>query len=114
LSGPQGELQAGQIQLFLSRETMRAERVDARTDVTIRLDTRVATGDHLAYDAADERYVITGRATVPVRIVDACRTTTGRTVTFFKASDRIIVDGNEEVRTESSRDGAPCPQATTP
>ena len=46
-------------------------------------------------------------ATVPVKIVEECRETIGRTVVFFKSADRIIVDGNEEVRTQSSRSG-PC------
>ena len=34
--------------------------------------------------------------------------TSGRTVTFFKSTERIIVDGEEEVRTQSKR-GGPCP-----
>ena len=79
--------------------------------MNVRLDKRVATGDRLTYNADAERYVMTGIATVPVRIIEECRETTGRTVTFFKSADRIIVDGNEEVRTQSSRSG-PCPQPT--
>jgi hypothetical protein len=51
---------------------------------------------------------MTGIATVPVKIVEECRETIGRTVVFFKSADRIIVDGNEEVRTQSSRSGGPC------
>jgi lipopolysaccharide export system protein LptA len=108
LNGPQGDVQASRIEIVLAKTGSRAERLEAYTDVEVRLDTRVATGDRLTYHADDEQYDLTGIATVPVRVVEACRETIGRTMTFFKASDRIIVDGNEEVRTQASR-GGPCP-----
>ena len=112
LSGVQGDLRARLINVMLAKDASRLERLDAQTEVTVRLDKRIATGDRLAYYPADERYVITGIPTMPVRIVEECRETSGRTVTFFKSAERIIVDGNEEVRTLSSRSG-PCPQPTT-
>jgi lipopolysaccharide export system protein LptA len=111
VSGPQGDLRARRIELVLANTESRLERLEAYKEVNARLDSRVATGDRLTYHAAEERYVMTGIATVPVRIVEECRETRGRTVTFFKSADRIIVDGNEEVRTQSSRSG-PCPQPT--
>lgn len=113
VSGPQGDLRAKRIDLLLSRTASHLETLEAYTEVNVRLDKRVATGDRLTYNAEAERYVMTGIATVPVRIIEECRETTGRTVTFFKSADRIIVDGNEEVRTQSSRSG-PCTQPTTP
>jgi hypothetical protein len=108
LSGPQGDLRALRIEVILAKTASRAERLEAYTAVNVRLDSRVATGDRLTYFAEDERYVMTGVATVPVNIVEECRETSGRTVTFFKSAERIIVDGNEEVRTQSKR-GGPCP-----
>jgi len=95
---------------LLAKDASRAERLEAYGDVRARIDTRVATGDRLTYHASDERYVMTGIATVPVKIVDECRETSGRTVTFFKSGERIIVDGNEEARTQSRRGVGPCPQ----
>jgi len=59
----------------------------------------------LTYFAADERYVMTG---LPVKIEEECRETTGRTLTFFKSADRIIVDGNERKRTEVKGGATPC------
>jgi lipopolysaccharide export system protein LptA len=109
LSGPQGDLRARRIEVQLARTEARIERLEAFTEVTIRLDRRLATGDRLTHHADEERYVMTGIATVPVKIVEECRETIGRTVVFFKSADRIIVDGNEEVRTQSSRGGGPCP-----
>ena len=39
-------------------------------------------------------------------IVDECgRETTGKTLTFFKATDRIVVDGNEQIRTQTKGGG---------
>jgi LPS export ABC transporter protein LptC len=108
LSGSQGDVTAGRIELVLAKAGSQLDRLEAYTAVNIRVDTRVGTGDRLTYFAEDGRYVITGIATVPVKIVEECRQTTGRTVTFFKSTERIIVDGNEEVRTQSQR-GGPCP-----
>ena len=108
LSGPQGDLRAVRIEVILAKDASRVERLEAYTNVNVRLDTRVATGDRMTHFAEDERYVMTGIATVPVKIIEECRETSGRTVTFFKSTERIIVDGNEEVRTQSKR-GGPCP-----
>jgi LPS export ABC transporter protein LptC len=113
LSGPQGDLRASRIEVILAKTASRAERLEAYTEVNVRLDTRVATADRLTYFAEDERYVMTGIATVPVKIVEECREISGRTVTFFKSAERIIVDGNEEVRTQSKR-GGPCPAPPAP
>jgi hypothetical protein len=54
----------------------------------------------------DEKYVLEG---TPVRFLEGCRETTGRTLTFFKGSDRISIDGNEEQRTQS-KGGSKCPE----
>jgi len=108
LSGSQGDVTASRIELVLAKTGSQLERLEAHTAVNVRLDTRVATGDRLTYFTEDERYVMTGIATVPVTIVEECRETSGRTVTFFKSTERIIVDGDEVVRTQSKR-GGPCP-----
>jgi len=45
--------------------------------------------------------------------VDAeCQETSGKTLTFWKASDRVLVDGNNEVRTQTKGGGkcVPPPQ----
>jgi lipopolysaccharide export system protein LptA len=69
--------------------------------VTLKLDSRTATGSRLTYFAPDERYVMTGTGRSPVRIVENCRETTGSTLTFYKSADRITMDGNEAARTQS-------------
>jgi hypothetical protein len=48
---------------------------------------------------------------VPVNVVEACRATTGKTLIFYRSTDRILVDGNEEIRTQTKSDG-PCLPST--
>ena len=107
LSGPQGDLRADRIEVVLAQGASRVERLEAYTNVNARVDTRIATGGRLTYYADDERYVLVGASPVPVKVVDTCRETSGKTLTFFKTADRIIVDGNEEIRTQT-KSGGPC------
>jgi lipopolysaccharide export system protein LptA len=65
-----------------------------------------ATGDRLTYFAEGERYVMTGSAVAPVCVVDPNRASTGKTLEFYRASDKVIVDGNEETRTQTKSGGA--------
>jgi lipopolysaccharide export system protein LptA len=109
VSGPQGDLKADRIVVVLAKEESRMLRLEAYTDVTLRIDQRVATGSRMTYHADDERYVMSGTGTTRVTVVEGCRETSGRTLTFFKSTDRIIVDGNEEIRTRTTG-GGPCPQ----
>jgi lipopolysaccharide export system protein LptA len=107
LSGPQGDLRADRLEVILAQAGNRVDRLEAYTNVYARVDVRVATGGRLTYYAEDERYVLVGASPVPVKVIDNCRETMGKTLTFFKTADRIIVDGNEEIRTQTKR-GGPC------
>jgi lipopolysaccharide transport protein LptA len=101
LSGPQGDMTAGKIELYLKASGDELDRLEAYDEVTLREQSRrKTTGARLTYFSADERYLVTG---TPVTIVDECgRETTGRTLTFFRTTDRIVVDGNEQIRTQTS------------
>ncbi|MGE0446779.1 MAG: hypothetical protein AB7P99_16255, partial [Vicinamibacterales bacterium] len=77
--------------------------------VALALEGRQAAGGRLTYFADDERYVMTSTGTDPVTVVEQCRQISGRTLIFFKATDRIIVDGNEEIRTQTTT-GNTCAQ----
>jgi hypothetical protein len=65
----------------------------------------------LIYAARDERYELTGTAARPVSVVESCRATTGKTLIFYRSTDRILVDGNEEIRTQT-KSGGSCAPAT--
>jgi lipopolysaccharide export system protein LptA len=108
LIGSQGDVRADRIEITLGEDKQGADTLEAYTNVSVRVDTRVATGARLTFFSEDERYLLAGAPNVGVTVVDQCRVTTGKTLTFFKSTDRIIVDGNEEIRTQTKR-GGPCP-----
>jgi lipopolysaccharide export system protein LptA len=110
LGGPQGDLRAERIEIVLEKEGNKVERLEGYTRVTLKLETRTAVGARLTYYASDERYVMSATGATPVTISDpqtsatgvvSCRETTGRTLTFYKSTDRIVVDGNDQKRTET-------------
>ncbi|MGE3886884.1 MAG: LptA/OstA family protein [Vicinamibacterales bacterium] len=108
-NGEQGDLHADHIELLLASGENRLDRLDARGSVQVTLDKRSASGAALTYRPADQRYEITG---APGRFIDECNESAGRTLTFFRSSDRVIIDGNEEVRTETR--GGKCAAARPP
>jgi hypothetical protein len=110
LDGEQGNLSAAKLDLQLARAENALEKLEASGAVTAIVDKRTVTGTRLTYSPADDKYVVNG---APVKMIDAeCQETSGKTLTFFKASDRVLVDGNNEVRTQT-KGGGKCP-ATPP
>ena len=107
IDGPQGDLRAVKIELHLVQGGGALEKVEAYDQVSLKSDARTAKGQRLTYFAADEKYLMTGS---PVSIVEECRETTGKTLTFYRSVDRVLVDGIEERRTETLEGGA-CGQA---
>ncbi|MDO8677602.1 MAG: LPS export ABC transporter periplasmic protein LptC [Acidobacteriota bacterium] len=108
LAGSQSDLHADTLDLFLAAGENTLERLEATGAVTATVDKRTVTGTKLSHVPADDKYVVLG---APVRMIDAdCQETTGRTLTFFKSSDRVIVDGNQEIRTQA-KSGGKCPSA---
>jgi lipopolysaccharide export system protein LptA len=114
LSGAQGDLRADRIEVILAGAGGHISRLEAYTNVSLKLDTRTAVGERLTYFADEERYLMSGAGTKSVKVVESCQETTGRTLTFFKSTDRIIVDGNEEIRTQTKNGVSPACTATPP
>jgi lipopolysaccharide export system protein LptA len=112
LNGGQGDLTAESIDLYLKssgNELERAEASDSTNALVLREQGRRTTGSAMIYTSADDRYEIKG---APVSLTDQCgRVTSGRTLTFRKATDTIEVDGYQRVRTQT-RNGDKC-QVTT-
>jgi lipopolysaccharide transport protein LptA len=99
LTGPEGDVTANKIELYLKPSGDELERVEAYENVTLHSESSKTTGMRLTYFDADGRYLVNG---TPVLTVDQCgRETTGHTLTFYKATDRITVDGNEQIRTQT-------------
>ena len=107
LDGDQGNLRAATIEMKLAKDENTLDGLEADGAVTALVDKRTVTGTHLSYEPGDDKYVVVG---VPVKMLDAdCQETSGQTLTFWKASDRVLVDGNNEVRTQT-KGGGKCPQ----
>jgi lipopolysaccharide export system protein LptA len=97
VSGSQGDLRAVKIELYLSASSSELDRVEAYTTVTMRDASRSAFGDRLTFVSADGRYLMVGS---PVKIEADCKETTGRTLTFYKSTNNIIVEPSDEFRTQ--------------
>jgi lipopolysaccharide export system protein LptA len=95
-SGPQGDLHADRIEMYLKASGNELDRVEAYTNVTTQDGSRFATGDRLTYFAADGTYLMLGS---PGKVCADLRETTGWRLGFSRDSNTITVDGNEENRT---------------
>ncbi|HEY7058394.1 MAG TPA: LptA/OstA family protein, partial [Vicinamibacterales bacterium] len=95
MNGPDGDLTADRIELYLSESGGELERAEADGNVVSREPTRRAYGDHLTYIAAKDDYTMVGK---PVKVFDDappdCKVTYGTTLTFHKAVDTISATGN--------------------
>jgi lipopolysaccharide export system protein LptA len=104
LNGAQGNLRANRIELTLLDKSNDLQQMQAQGNVEVILDDRTATGETLVYHPTDERYVLNG---TPVRMRRECQESAGRTLTFFRASERVVVDGNES---RAQTTGGKCPE----
>jgi lipopolysaccharide export system protein LptA len=92
--GPQGDVTAETIDLYLKPKENELERAEADKKVTVKEGLRTAQGDHLTYTAADETYVMNGNPLhVDRRAPGECTRTMGVTLRFRRGDDTIIVDG---------------------
>jgi LPS export ABC transporter protein LptC len=99
LSGPEGDMTAPRIELFLKPSGDELDRAEAYENVTLRESGRRTTGTRMTYFAETEQYKVWGS---PVRVVDECGgDTVGTTLTFDKTHDTIVLDGKKQFRTES-------------
>jgi LPS export ABC transporter protein LptC len=110
LSGPQGDLTAGRIAVQLDEDGGVAA-LDAEAGVQLLLDTRTATGRALTHETATGAYVLEGALGRPATLTDGCRRTEGQTLTFMSTGDRVVVDGNEALRTRTAGMGCTEPLA---
>jgi lipopolysaccharide export system protein LptA len=103
LSGPQGDMTADRIELYLKPSGDEIDRAEAYGAMTLREQNRTTTGERLTYTTSNETYVITG---LPVTILDECgRPTEGQTLTFVQATDTVNIDGGTETRTRTKGGG---------
>jgi lipopolysaccharide export system protein LptA len=106
MSGPEGDMTAARIELYLKPSGDELERAEAYENLTLREQNRETKGSKMIYTTINETYVVTG---APVKIVDQCqRETIGKTLTFNKGADSIVVDGNAQIRTQTKGGNGKC------
>ncbi len=84
--------------VLLTKDGGTVDRLLAGEPVEVHQGVRKATGERGTYTPATETFVLTGERVV---LHDVDRRLEGRILTFEVGSDRIRVDGREEVRTEA-------------
>jgi lipopolysaccharide export system protein LptA len=96
MSGPDGDVTAEKIELFLAEQGGQLERAEADGNVVSRQEVRRAYGQHLTYLAKDESYTMTGS---PVKVYDDtppdCKVTEGAVATFQRTGSASSVRGSE-------------------
>jgi LPS export ABC transporter protein LptC/lipopolysaccharide transport protein LptA len=110
LVGPEGDMTATRIELFLKPSGDELDHAEAYADggdpLTLREQRRTTTGLRLTYTADNETYVVTG---LPATVVDECdRPTTGQKLTWVKSTDTITVNGSQQIRTQTRGGGDKC------
>lgn len=102
MSGPDGDVTADKIELYLAESGGELERAEAYGNVVSRQETRRAYGAHLTYLAAKDEYTMIG---APVEVYDDtapdCKLTRGTTLTFHQAIDTITASGNGVATTQT-------------
>jgi LPS export ABC transporter protein LptC/lipopolysaccharide transport protein LptA len=113
LVGPEGDMSAAKIELYLNTSGDDVDRAEAYTaappadKLTLREINRTTTGARMTYTAEKQTYVVTG---VPATVIDECgRETTGKTLTLVKSADTIVADGNQQIRTQTKGGSGKCP-----
>jgi lipopolysaccharide transport protein LptA len=109
--GQTGDLHATKIELYLADDGGTLERAEAYDQVNLKTDIRTSTGDRLTYFAADDRYFMRGK---PVVVIENCKQSTGKSCTFWRTTDRILMDGEELSRTLATNTNNTCVPGATP
>jgi len=109
VNGPQGDLRGVKIEMYLLEGASELERVEAYDNVNLKTDVRTATGARMTYLAKTEEYHMKGE---PVNVVEECRTTACKSLTFWRSTDRILCDGSDEKRTLAKSNEGPCGRAS--
>ena len=96
----QGSISSQTLTLFLSaaaKQQQKLERAVAEGGVRIEQNGRIGTAERGEYVARDGKFVLSGGK--PALFDGSGNTTTGRELTFFLASDTILVDSQKGPRT---------------
>jgi len=102
MKGPDGDVTADRIELYLSEQGGQLERAEADGNVVSKQENRRAYGKHLIYVAKDDIYTMVG---LPAKVYDDlapnCKYTEAATVTFKKAANTTSASGTGTISQKS-------------
>jgi lipopolysaccharide export system protein LptA len=94
MKGPDGDVTADKIELFLAEQGGQLERAEADGNVVSKQENRRAYGKHLTYVSKEDIYTMVG---LPAKVYDDvapnCKYTEAATVTFKKAANTTAASG---------------------
>lgn len=104
VTGPQGDVTAHKIELYLNDDGRTLNKAEAYDEVVARLEGgQRADGTRLTYYSVDDRYVMGGSPVKIVEIIEGgCRETVGRSLTFTRSTDTILIVGTEGNRSRTT------------
>jgi LPS export ABC transporter protein LptC len=106
LNGPQGDMVADKIELYLKPSGDEIDRAEAYDNVSLREQKRKTKGTRMTYTESNETYVVTG---VPMTLVDQCgNETVGHKMTFVEGTDTVTVDGGQNRTQTNTNSAAKC------
>jgi lipopolysaccharide transport protein LptA len=91
--GPEGDVTAERIVLFLKEKVNELERAEAYEKVTLKEGVRLVQGSKMVYTAADDRYVITGPPVLIVEEKPKCGEMRAQTAIYERSKNRMLADG---------------------
>ena len=107
MKGPDGDVTADTIVLFLSEQGGQLERAEADGNVISKQEQRRAYGKHLTYLAKEDAYTMVG---LPAKVYDDvapnCKYTEAATVSFKKAANTTSASGTPTIPQKSQNN--PC------
>jgi lipopolysaccharide export system protein LptA len=90
VTGPQGDLKAERILMFLKPKVNELDRVEAFEKVTLKEGVRLVQGPKLVYTSADDRYVITGPPVLIIEEQPKCGEMTAHSAIYERAKNTMV------------------------
>jgi lipopolysaccharide export system protein LptA len=104
MKGPDGDVTADTIELYLAEQGGQLERAEADGNVVSKQENRRAYGKHLTYVSKDDIYTMVG---LPAKVYDDvapnCKYTEAATVTFKKAANTTSASGTGTIPQKSQK-----------
>lgn len=101
VTGPQGDVKAERIVMFLKPKVNELDRAEAYDKVTLKEGVRLVQGSKMVYTAADDRYVITGPPVLIIEEQPKCAEMTAHKAIYERARNTMVAEGGAGTDTKA-------------